>query len=892
MSIFQYVQRKNYIVTAHNRDDLENIYRELETDGISPPTADIKRPVRCLARMPLSRNTMYRLTAWEAEELRRDARIRSVKLAPAELGIQAGESFVQQTSSAWDKSNTNGSTMKNWGLLRCVEENQREGWGGEGREGTGDNSTPAQTATITLAQTGRNVDVVAVDSNGIVWNHPDYAVNADGTGGSRAVQYNWFQHQAEVGGTGGSTYIYDTGSHSTHVAGTIAGNTQGWARSANIYNIYYYAGDVGNFNFPYVMDYVREFHRTKPINPETGRKNPTICNNSWGMSLFPSDWSFSDITAVTYRGVRYTPDGSVEFTGFSGVCTSNARLAELAGLENHGNRITTTGSYTPPTGFIDTFPPSWSQEGQQVFLINFSEPDAQYIVTVQGAGDIQVSSNIAIDAVSGTFSLTSEIVVKDSGNNVIQTFTDGPVSTTDGGSIETIIEQSVNLPNNELYTIEYNTTLVVSDAIDVLYGTAMSLTVNTETVPATATVTTITNSLLGAASLTPSTTPTSGDTDDGYWLLSLPFNVTYLGTSYSDIYVGTNFYLTFTGGSSLYDNLDADTPNLPKIMMCAGDRSVQRIYYGTEGTAPNRTYRIRIEGHNTYDGGSLGSPTVVFEYVFYEATPDQIDLQIGINGAKTDANDGFTNTQLNGWGFIAGQRMPVRVDALDSDVEDAFDEGIIMVGAAGNGRWKHDVPGGPDWDNTFEMALRYPGSVAEPYYYMRGSSPTANDDTINGTYDLPNICVGAVDSIEIDQKVIFSDCGPGVDIWAPGTAIMSTYTSGSTDPRSGSYRIGKISGTSMASPQVCGVLACALEIYPNMTQEEAKAYILAYAKENKLTTSSGGPTDGQDLQGAPNLFLYYYKERQTSGNTFPKINYKPRPSTGSVFPRPRIRRTA
>jgi len=286
----------------------------------------------------------------------------------------------------------------------------------------------------------------------------------------------------------------------------------------------------------------------------------------------------------------------------------------------------------------------------------------------------------------------------------------------------------------------------------------------------------------------------------------------------------------------------------------------------------------------------LGSPTMVCEYVFYENTPAQIDLQCGINSAKT-TGDGFTTEQLNSWGFISGQRIPVRVAALDADIEDAIDEGIVFVGAAGNGRWKHDVPGGPDWDNTFEMAVRYPASVSQPYYYMRGTSPTAVDDLENGGYDIPNICVGAVDSIQLDQKVIFSDCGPGVDIYAPGTYIVSSTPTGTNDPRNSSFKIGKNSGTSMASPQVCGVLACALEIYPTMTQAEAKAYLLAYAKQNQLTATAGGPTDGQDLQGSSNLFLYYYKERQTSGNTFPKINYKPRPVSGSVFPRPRIRRT-
>jgi subtilisin family serine protease len=281
---------------------------------------------------------------------------------------------------------------------------------------------------------------------------------------------------------------------------------------------------------------------------------------------------------------------------------------------------------------------------------------------------------------------------------------------------------------------------------------------------------------------------------------------------------------------------------------------------------------------------------MVCEWTFYENAPSQIDLQVGINSAKTTGG-GFTTTQLNAWGFISGQRIPARVSACDDDIEDLYNEGIIMVGAAGNGRWKHDVPGGLDWNNTFEMATRYPASVFQPYYYMRGTSPTANDTLASGTHNLPAICVGAVDTIQIDQKVLFSDCGAGVDLFAPGTYIMSALPSGVADSRNASFFNGKFSGTSMASPQVCGVLACALEIYPDMNQERAKAYITAIAKSGQLVATSGGPTDGQDLQGAPNLYLFYKKERETSGSVFPKINYKPRPTTGSVYPRPRIKRT-
>ena len=128
--------------------------------------------------------------------------------------------------------------------------------------------------------------------------------------------------------------------------------------------------------------------------------------------------------------------------------------------------------------------------------------------------------------------------------------------------------------------------------------------------------------------LTSSTTPTSGSNDDGYWTVALGFNISFNGTSYSTVYVGTNGYLTFGGGSAAYNSLSASNPAAPKIMIGARDSSIQRIYTGTTGTTPNRTYRIQVEG-SVSSSGTLGSPTRVWEAVFYENTPTQIDIQIG-----------------------------------------------------------------------------------------------------------------------------------------------------------------------------------------------------------------------------------------------------------------------
>ena len=878
-SIKKYAEVKEYVVTLHNYNDIQKFYSDMEGRG-SFVEGIPEREVACSLRRPISRNTQYFLSWWEAEDLKKDPRVKSVTLHPKYLGIRAEEfTTTTQTSSNWNKSSSTSNSHLNWALLRCTEGNDIPSWGSNGVQN--------QTATVNLTSTGKNVDVVIIDGDGVVLNHPEYAVNADGTGGSRFIQYNWFQHDPEVKGTSAGEYSYSNVSgHATHVSGTVAGSTQGWARQANIYNIFYAAGytsSVGEAPFIYAMDYVREFHRTKQVNLSTGRKNPTITNNSWGQSIFPNEWALTDITAVTYRGTRYTPSGETTFTGISGVFTSNTKLTDLLGFENFGNRITTSGLYDPPGGDILTYPVGvWELDGDQAYYTTLAAPSSDsYSLTVQGPAVVNLVNEIAGSAFAGTITLSTEIVIKE-GDTVLQTFTSGPFTSVEGGDVEASVREIYNYAGTGVLTVEYNSSVNVIQATTPLIVTAMSLTIeNDEVTLPNATVSSITNTLIGAASLTASTVPTNGSNDDGYWTLTLPFNISYLGNSYTTVYLGTNGYLTFEGGSTAFDSLGPTTPNYPKIMIGAADRSIQRIYYGEEGVAPNRTFRIRAEAHVNYSGGVLGSPTIVYEYVFYENTPNQIDLQIGTNNGKTSGG-GFSTQQLNDWGFIAGQRIPSRMPNVDADIESAIQDGIIYVGAAGNGRWKHDVPGGLDWDNSFEMSVRYPDSVLNPYYYMRGTTPTANDE------DIPNICVGSVDVTSGDYKASYSDCGPGVDIFAPGTSIISSYNAGVSDSRNSSFLVGKISGTSMASPQVCGVLACALEQNPHWNQTQAKAYITGIAKQGQLTVTSGGPADGTDLQGAPNKYLYYKKERSLTGLTVPKNSPGARPATGLVYPRIKI----
>lgn len=304
---------KEYIVTLNNFEDLDIFYEDMETPGGSITIPG--RKVDCVLRRDISRNTHYMLTEEEAELLRQDERVLAVELLPSELGIQVTPYWTQ--SGVFQKSNFFANTEKNWGLLRSILGSQIPGWGLDG--------SPSQGQTIRTSSSGQHVDVVIVDAH-INPNHPEFAVNANGTGGSRVNLIDWFEYGPSIGYAYTSPYDYSdiSSNHGTHVAGTVAGNTQGWARNSTIYNMefsYSGSGAPGPNWELYLFDYLRAFHKNKPVNEVTGRRNPTVTNHSWGYSYNDIDLAF--VTSVTYRGVT---------TSLSGLATS----IKAQTLENNG----------------------------------------------------------------------------------------------------------------------------------------------------------------------------------------------------------------------------------------------------------------------------------------------------------------------------------------------------------------------------------------------------------------------------------------------------------------------------------------------------------------------------------------------------------------------------
>ena len=295
-----------HVVTLNSYDEQDNFYDEMESRGTRGYCPD--RVCQCVDRMPIGRSTTYLISVIEAARLEQDPRVLAVELEPEFAGRKI-RPMGYEYSTAWDKSGSLTSDMKNWGLLRQWNRAQIAGWGSDG--------TPNQVGQIVTTSTGKNVDVVVFDGN-VLPDHPEYAVNPDGSGGSRVNQLNWWAYNPQVTGEPAGTYNYSAGAagnngHGMHVAGIMAGNTCGWARDSTIYNISPYGEQTNGTSTPsltQLVNYIRYFHNNKPINPKTGRKNPTVVNMSFGSfgNYFPRDPSSGIIysNAFRYQGTTTT----------------------------------------------------------------------------------------------------------------------------------------------------------------------------------------------------------------------------------------------------------------------------------------------------------------------------------------------------------------------------------------------------------------------------------------------------------------------------------------------------------------------------------------------------------------------------------------------------------
>ena len=275
---------QEYIVTCKSHEDLEDLYDDMETPGGNLYIPD--REVELVNRREISRNTHYMLTAEEAEQVSNDPRVIACELTPEERRLQLLPTSVNLdpytiTNGTFRKNGTFSASDKQWGMLHCAgTDSQRD----KGNFGTSGNDTA--TESLTIYNSGKHVDVVIVD-DGTSFDMEEW--KSPSTGNSRFVQYQWYNElNSYVSGISAGTYTYPSNSnnpkyHGTHVAGTVAGKSYGWANEANIYSMCVLSNSESTVtSLTYAYDLLRAFHKYKQINSTTGRRNPTITNHSYG----------------------------------------------------------------------------------------------------------------------------------------------------------------------------------------------------------------------------------------------------------------------------------------------------------------------------------------------------------------------------------------------------------------------------------------------------------------------------------------------------------------------------------------------------------------------------------------------------------------------------------
>ena len=177
-----------------------------------------------------------------------------------------------------------------------------------------------------------------------------------------------------------------------------------------------------------------------------------------------------------------------------------------------------------------------------------------------------------------------------------------------------------------------------------------------------------------------------------------------------------------------------------------------------------------------------------------------------------------------------GDRRGVTLAAAVSAIEYAVNNGAHVINAS----W-----GGPNVSKLLEEAIEKTEKAGIVFVAAAGNERGNNDRRAKypANYDIDNIIsVAAID--RSGRLASYSNYGlTTVDVAAPGSNIYSTR------PRN---RYQHLSGTSMAAPQVAGVVALMLAHKPNLTYSEIKKTLIDSSKSmNRMRQLivSGGIVD-------------------------------------------------
>lgn len=127
-----------------------------------------------------------------------------------------------------------------------------------------------------------------------------------------------------------------------------------------------------------------------------------------------------------------------------------------------------------------------------------------------------------------------------------------------------------------------------------------------------------------------------------------------------------------------------------------------------------------------------------------------------------------------------------------------------------------------------------------------------NQDAANTSPASAELAITVGASTISDARAYFSNYGSTVDVFAPGLNILSTYIGSETATAS-------LSGTSMASPHICGLLAYFLSLQPGSDSEyftSDKGISPRQMKKNLVKFATSGILSDIPSDGTPNLLAF------------------------------------
>ena len=124
----------------------------------------------------------------------------------------------------------------------------------------------------------------------------------------------------------------------------------------------------------------------------------------------------------------------------------------------------------------------------------------------------------------------------------------------------------------------------------------------------------------------------NSNVDDSNMSIAIPFTFYMAGTGYGTTFLGSNSYITFGTGSSVYSGLSAANPPYPKLMCGSAETSYQRV----SSLASATRLKIRYDG-TASTGGTAGSPNIVVELALFNpalflGSLNVIEMRVGTHG--------------------------------------------------------------------------------------------------------------------------------------------------------------------------------------------------------------------------------------------------------------------